>query len=171
MNFRDAGRCILLPLDRAIFTVSYSYRCPHVTMAALSPYVLALWHYFLFFLSVHSFKQDWPNILEVSGLGWPPLSKFKAHACVFPSSRLAARRGNIERRKCWLRGKESVRLITKTGHERQPRKQQKLDGVSSQFSRLRCGPCICNAAGWNQVHIAVLSSCVSPFVRVFFSAL
>lgn len=133
--------------------------------------LLALWHYFIFVLSIHSFKQGWPNILEVSGLGWPSLSKFKAHACVFPPSRLAARRGNIERRKCWLRGKESVRLITKTGHGRQPRKQQKLDGVSSQFSRLRRGPCICNAAGWNQVHIAVLSSCVSPFVPVFFSAL
>lgn len=41
----------------------------------------------------------------------------------FPSSRLAARWGNIERRKCRLRGKESVRLITKMGHERQWRKQ------------------------------------------------
>lgn len=74
--------------------------------------------YYFFFLPSSSpsfhFKRSRPHIFEAQTSGMPPFVKIQSIflfvcvcecECVFsPSSRLAARRGNIEQRKCWLRG-------------------------------------------------------------------
>lgn len=76
-------------------------------------------YYFIFFPSSSPsfhFKHSQPHIFEAQTSGMAPFVKIQSTffylcvcVCVFsPSSRLAARRGNIEQRKCWLRGGRKV---------------------------------------------------------------